>query len=584
MTPLPISHSVMERCLKVHLIALAPFLLILTTWATPPNISISEIQEHAVKLRHSGDPTTLHGVEVTRDLQTWDLIGSSTPDASGFVFVDPLAFLKNSTHFYRLNTNDPESVHRWRNDYPIEYRSGEEMDALPTFSWQAFPLPGATYHFEISLAILDGQGEPVVLGHPLVSVSGLTSPELTLSSSSVSPFQISSVYAYRVIAELPARRIIGRWTPVKGFGFAHLTESPFGPTPLGGGESPSYQPHDWATLLKLLNKLAAEKIAIHNALAENDLVEETALIRQLVELLKSPPELKEILETLLSNPETLTDPEATLKALCFLDELLGFVTLYDDNLSANKKEHLKRFKTNISKLKKNLETAKDRQGSLPGILKDLKGFLDKLKKEDENPLDYLNDLVKEKLLEKLNEMLAKKIGKKAAGAIVSIITDLISLGDLLLKLYQLDELCTEYNRLLLAGIANDPTGSTIPTRLITSKIRESDLNRTTITIAYKKLCWKPEATGDSNEGHWEVSEVSLADGTTSTSSPASEFHSEKSPDGRICLSKTINLDPSSLQCPPGAGPCIVFSEITKSYTNPSHTSVTNLFAGVIRCP
>lgn len=81
----------------------------------------------------------------------------------------------------------------------------------------------------------------------------------------------------------------------------------------------------------------------------------------------------------------------------------------------------------------------------------------------------------------------------------------------------------EYNRLLLDGIANDPRRSTKPSRSITGKVGTNELACTTVTVAYKKMCWKPVPDGDPDEGEREVSDVPQADGASSVERPASEI-------------------------------------------------------------
>lgn len=378
-------------------------------------------------------------------------------------------------------------------------------------------------------------------------------------------------YAYAVSAELnPLLSVRGRPVFVSGFGMT-LASATVAPST------------NWNALLRLLNELAQKKAEIQHALEQNPLVEETELINQLAILLKDPSSLTNVLDAILNDPGKLTDAEAALKGLCYLEALLEFVSLHDPNMKPATREKLKRYREKVKELKDRLEKAQDRQSKLPEVIEALKGLNDEFKNEAGDPLGYLARLLKDKLLEKLKEMLKKKLGEKAAGAIVSIISDLINFGALIEDLIDLHNICLQYNALLLAGIANDPTGTTEPSRLFTSKIPPADLDCTSITLSYKKMCWKPKSGGDPNEGDWQISDVPFDDGDTSKTRNAADINQGTAPDGRICLQLATVLDQQSLVCPPGEGPCIVFAEATHNCPGKAQKTY-RLFAGVIRCP
>lgn len=558
------------------------------TGFTQTSISLRALTEHAAELSHTGIAGETYGIERTATIGNsgWELVATSRELAPGqFQFNDDIALFQ-LMRFYRVSRGESPSVLDWIENYPLAYLDGQEADALPAFRWNPFPQAGTAYRFEIFETIPDGFGGHTPLTQPLVSVSGLIAPEYVMQPPEP-PLGIEVTYAYVVTAEpidLQSRRVRGRPVLLTGFGKNGATEGPLFPPPPFFSASEPGAVTNWGALLRMLNELAEKKAEIARAISNNPFVEEIELIKQLANILKNPSSITNALNGILNDPTSLTDGEATLKALCYLESVLEFVLLYDANMKAATREKLKRYHEKLEAIKKRLEEAQDRQSKLPEIIEELKGLKDEFDDEAGDPLGYIARLLKDKLLDKLQEMLAKKLGAKAAGAIISIIADLINFGDLLVQLGRLDSLCEQYNALLLRGIANDPAGATEPGRRFTSKVPEDRLDCTTITLAYKKMCWKPKPGGGANEGDWGVSDVAYDDGTTSKTRRAADIQTGTAPDGRICVELQTVLDPASLVCPAGEGPCIVFAEVTHKCDSPRSEYTVRLFAGVIRCP
>lgn len=550
-----------------------------------PVITVTNPVEYAIEISHFGLPGETHGIEMNACLNRWTLISGMDEDLPGyFRFLDPLALFEPAA-FYRVGAGESPAVLAWMNSYPITPGEGGEWDAFPSFRWLPVPVAGATYRFELFETFPNAAGGRVPLAGPILRAGGLRVPSYSLPAGHPE-IRPGIAYAWRVTAVTAQRDIRGR--PVIGTGFGIQRAGVGGlllPAPLVAALETEPQPFastNWGTLLEHLNKLARQKAMIAHAIAGNPLVEEIALIKQLAALLKDPSGITNILSGLLENPASLADPEATLKGLCYLDALLEFVTLYDDGMKPSTKKALKKLKERIEELKKRLEQAADRQSELPKIIEDLKGIQEEFKNEAGNPVSYILRLVRDKLIEKLEKILAKKLAdENAAAAIVSIISDLVNFGDLVVQLLRLESICTEYNRTLLTGIARDPTGQTTPGGYVFANLDPKKLTNTTVTIAPKKMCWVRKPGGGPNDGEWVVSDVHFSDGTSTKTVPASTHATDPSNPGYIQIPFT--LDPASLSCPPGQGPCIVFVEITINCPG-ADPAIVNLFKGVIRCP
>jgi hypothetical protein len=301
-------------------------------------------------------------------------------------------------------------------------------------------------------------------------------------------------------------------------------------------------------------------------------------------MLKNAEPLRAILSKLLSgDTEGLNDPAAVIKALCFLEKSLGFVADYGGKkLSQKTKDSLKGFKEGIARLKKDLEEAADKQEKLKETLADLEALIAALKKDGGDPAAVIADILGKRLFEKIREMLVKKLGEKAAGALISILQDLINFGDALISLATLEDLCREYNRLLLAAIAGDAADPMDPARKLESKVDPSMVNKNCqVRYSYRKLCFKRTPGGGPNDGHFMDHPVPFADGDTAKTFPLDSLVAGIGTDGRICLKKTFELDSAALSCPQGEGPCLVVLEIT--YICGTKSQTTRVQVGVIKC-
>ena len=538
--------------------------------------SVENFRSASVDVVHSGTPGRRYGLEVcaTPGLGQWELLGATLEELPGRFRGTDRDVLRHTNRFYRIAESYGAPEFAWMGNYPLAYVNDPEVDPDPRMTWRPYPLPGARYKFELFEAIPNGDGGWAPIYPPLMTAANLLSPSYQFRSGD--PNMVAGGrYLYRVSATLWPRNVPGRFVPIIGHGLSNSTErSDFVLVGTNGT--------DWAKVLKLLEELAAKKKAIADALAQNPLVEEAKLYEQLLQVLKNHDMLISTVKAILEGRlDTLNDPETAVKALCYLQKLIEFLANYDTKLSKEKRDALKKLAARLGELKKHLEGITDPVQKLQEAIDQIRRILQELQNGTTNPLDYLTDAIKDRLIEKLKEMLARKIGAKAAGALISVLQDLANLTDVLIQISTLEDLTREYNRILLEAIQND-TSSIDLRRTYTGRI-PADMEYCEVTLSYKKKCWKRNPDGGPYDGTWETSDVPFSDGTTSKSGPVGSFVEERTADGKIKIKIRTELDAAGLRCPHGAGPCIVYCEVTYRCTNPASTFTIRLFVGVIKC-
>jgi len=564
---------------------LFPLILAFAAWAGTTRLpaasrirSLETFRSASADVVHSGAPATLHGLEASTNLTGWELLGATTEELPGVYRGKDRGAMHHNTRFYRIAEGHSPAVYDWMTNYPISYPDGAEADPAPQFNWTPFPM-AASYRMEVFEAIPDGDGGLAPILEPVLSRPGLAAPFYSFVYGDAN-LAAGGRYLYRVTAEMGGWRVPGRFVPFTGHGVFNSSEGPMGAIFVPAGEGTGGT--DWKKVFEMLKKLQEQMEAIREALAKNPLVEEAALYEQLIQIIKNHGTVLDALKALLEgNTDALTDPDTVIKALCYLEKLLNFLSTYDTKMTAAQKEALKNLAQRVAAIKQALENATDKAAALQDALAQLRALMEALAGDTSGVLDYLKDALKEKLLEKLKAMLAKKLGEKAAGALISILTDLINLGDATINIQKLEDLRREFNRILLEAIRNDNT-SVNPGRTYTGRIPES-MGDCNVTISYKKRCWKRTPGGGEYDGTWEESSVPFSDGSTSKTEPVSRLWEDITSDGRIVVKFRTQLDPAGLRCPNGAGPCIVICEVTYTCPNGRAGLTVTLFVGVFKC-
>ncbi|MBP7949482.1 MAG: hypothetical protein KA004_07480 [Verrucomicrobiales bacterium] len=555
--------------------------------AEDPVIRSVSLRPFHIELMHSGDAGALHGLEFSTDCNTWSLLGPTTEISPGrFRFADP-SVIRQDRGFHRIQSGLDPALFGWQNAYPVTYIDGMSPDHDPVFIWAPLPGGALSYRFELFAALPDGDGGYAPSGLPLVSKAGLLVPGCEFSGGDAL-LMPGGMFAWRVVAVTPARLVPGRFVIIPGMEADAIAEDPLLPAALrggrGAGDCEGAAPN-WPQVLEMVKKIAEKKEEVRKALNENSLVEEKKLLEQLLLMLRDHEALKEALTSLLNGDSTkLSDPDTLLKALCYLDSMLEFVQNFDKNMTEKRRKALKKFAEKVKKHKEDLEKAQDRQALVDAILQDLSNFLSPSGEDGSAVIEYLKEAITDKLKEKLEEVLAKKLGAKAAGALVSIISDLVNMADLLLKLNELEDLCREYNRLLLKAIACDDGSRSGRGRKYHGSVDEKKLN-CNVTLSYHKRCFVRDANGGPNDGHWEDSPVRFSDGTSSVTKRYSQI--SNGPGSRMGTSAYelhMELHADDMGCPPGRGPCLLYLLIEERCPHdPSLDRDIALFAGVIKC-
>jgi hypothetical protein len=550
-------------------LAVWPMTLPLAFGATGPRISLEYRQESSV-IRHAGSGGQFYGLLLSSNTVDWELVAMMTQAPGGTNTVTDLSALYRDRQFYQVCQESNDSAFAWMENYGGNYDDGDEVDAIPFFSWTLYPYTGVTYQVEIFTAVPTGDGGLAPVPRPILSVSGLTGLSYSYHTNDP-PLWPGTAYFYSVSARQAARLVRGRPRLVFGHGAVEA------------GIRPTVQSAtDWRKLLKLLHELEKRKQELDEALRQNPINEERELYKQLAQLLANPEEIKATLDAILERRfSELQNPETVLKGLCYLEQLVRFLATHEKNLSERARQRLKQFADRLAAIKKELEEASDRGAKLQETLQQLENLINDFTAG--GMIDFLRDFIKKRLLEKLRELLVKKLGEKGAGALFSIFEDLSNLTDLLLTVSELDDLCRRFNRLLLDGIEDHPTPMPEDDVEYFDTIPQSFLDKT-VSISVKKRCWKPDPDGGPDDGTWETSTVPFADGSTTKSAPAETLVTGEKPDGRKCIQFPVALDPAGFSCPPGTGPCIVFGEVTYTCPDPPDSFTIRYFIGVIKCP
>ncbi len=486
------------------------------------------------------------------------------------------------TRIYQLHGEDLGAPPSWLDTYPISPLPGEEVGPLPSFEWQPavefvaiqpdqhfppggdpnFPFPPEVfYDFHLYEFETDSDGT-TLLAHegvrPILSVGGLTEPNYRFQFSDP-VLRPDRHYAYTVSAFVPAtaQMFTGRAIPFRSFLSTQTTI-------------------DWHKLFELIRQMQEELEHLRSQLNGNPLIQEVRLIEQLLAILQDDKALRDYVVAILQGEfdklkEKIFSTDTLIDVLEQLQKLLDYYINYDSDLSQAQKNALKFLKDRLDVIIDALETSQD----ISEAWEDLEALIEEIKNLVSDPVGYLVNLIKDKLVEQLIAQLAKHLGAKAAGAIVSILVDLVNAGSAIITAVQIAALEEEINKLLITAIEAE-TRTIYPSRLIEFRTHPNEED-CLVTAAYKKKCFKKADGGSRYKGTWEEHDVRMANGATSESEVAENLPVEN---GKRQFQ--VDMDPDDLVCPAGQGPCLVYLIFTIECPN-GNTRTHKIFIGVINC-
>ena len=107
-------------------------------------------------------------------------------------------------------------------------------------------------------------------------------------------------------------------------------------------------------------------------------------------------------------------------------------------------------------LKQLMDNHGDTAGLVQLIVNQLRALLQEARFDGTGLWEYIIGWVKDKALEKLKEVLEEELGKKAAGALLSILQDIYSSLDAIENIDDLKALCRTYNKTVIDAVRPVP--------------------------------------------------------------------------------------------------------------------------------
>lgn len=444
------------------------------------------------------------------------------------------------------------AIQTWEMSGALCPGNGNKTDSLPFFQYDPIPGNNVTYQLQIHSYI-----PPTSSGGPTYSlfhtISGLTVPAYAYALND--PVLNPGMYACQMAA------ILGNQT-------FFTTKTNF--EVVNAGEE-----IDPGELLEKIDRVRKQLDSLRNALESNPLIEETELIDILIGILSGDSTLMDLLNKILKGESVdISDPQTLVDALDLLEKLLRFLEKYDTGLSDSVKQQLHDLAVKVRywrmRLKKAIENGED-------ISEILNEIIDTIKSGSFSGIvDYIKNQILDSIKDRLKAILIKKLGTKAAGALISILIDLMNFTEAMLQIHSIEELTLLYNELILQYLGT---------------FSETDVNDTvwfsgtewaecTFTFQPMKVCWEAKKDGEKGEGTWEEHTMDFADGSKSKTKGAGEMSG-----GAGCKPNYYEFnDPvsdASKTCPEGQGPCIVYMKVTVS--NCPSAGTYYIFMGVIKC-
>lgn len=469
-----------------------------------------------------------------------DQLGNPVGDDSGFSVPEVFVLISEAL------------VQTWQETGSTCPGKNGKTDSLPFFSYDPFASTGVNYNLQIYQynPPTSSSRATYSLFHTIQSLKTPTYAYV-LNDPKLNP----GMYASQMVAQF------GNQT------FATLL-TPFNVVETQADIDPS-------DLLDKIDKVRKQIDSLRKALGSNPLVQEQELIELIVGLLSGESTLIDIIKKILNGESIdITDPQTLLDAMDYLEKLLRFLEKYDMGLSDSVKQQLHDLAVKIRYWRMRLRDAIEKGESVAEILNEI---LDAMKSGSfSGIIDYIQNQITEAIKDKLKEILVKKLGSKAAGALISIISDLINFTDALLQIKTLEELTILYNQLILDYI--NTYGET--TVNDTVWFSGAEWGNCTFTFQPKKVCWKAKAGGKKGEGDWKEHDMKFADGAKSKTKDAADMKGKGGCDPNY---HEFNdpVDEDSKSCPQGQGPCVVYMQVT--VTNCPKAGTYYIFMGVIKC-
>ncbi|HVT11646.1 MAG TPA: hypothetical protein VHE55_05225 [Fimbriimonadaceae bacterium] len=203
---------------------------------------------------------------------------------------------------------------------------------------------------------------------------------------------------------------------------------------------------DYAHLFDLLNALQQALDENTQAIESNPLMQELRLYELIGKLLQNPQQLIDAIKQIVDGKikecfDSLGTRDGAVKALDFLGKVIDFVVAHDSSLTPQQRSHLKDLRAGIDKLVKGND-------SLDELEKKVENLIEELKKLVDDPIGLLADKLENGLKSMLEKTIAEAIGEKAAGAMFSMLNDLMNFADFLKNQAKHDELRQKINDLL----------------------------------------------------------------------------------------------------------------------------------------
>lgn len=432
-------------------------------------------------------------------------------------------------------------------------------DGRPGFAWNPCDIPDPALRYRLSLHRVPADLTPadaLLLTAPQFVLEDLVQPWVNYPSQAA-PLLPGKTYVWQVeaysllipgnvLCSGPANRVVAQ---------------------------PVTPEEKLAELLRELERIGRELEKAGNDLEENPLVKEVRLIELIGSILRGEVDLgAEAVAALQAfincdnNALNALDADKLDKALATLQAVIKLILVAEDLKPAAR--------TALNGLIDRIQQVRDGLADLQTI----KEFTS----PDFDIWDYLKKQLHEGFNKAVNELaekaLAKVLGKKAAGAILSIVLDLYAFGDALFKLATIEDLRRAWNLLLLQAItAAGQTGLAIPcdyewiNRYVWTNCNEYTGAKFRVEPWVK--CWRPKPGGTAGEGSWVDCAASFTNQGTTTYGDKEDATRIEFGSGDMTVVKpqpspqrqyhfSLKFDTECV----GSGPCVigVMVEITKS--------------------
>ncbi|MCC5840930.1 MAG: hypothetical protein JJT96_12495 [Opitutales bacterium] len=573
-TPLCFSRFFRSRVRAVIFLSQFAVIAVATLHADPRAAEVVgpvESGASALGLVHWGDEGGAYAWERSGDLADWTVVGrsqSDVEDGERFLFEDRDFLFAVAPAFYRAVGGVPECALEWREDPAPEV---EALGFAPfnEISWAEIcddDSADIVYTLRIHPTTPDGMGGLVALPGIWMEV-----PDISGNSWLLDPLGLPDLlppFAFSVLAETPEWRVLSRpvifWPAEWEVMDFPDEDSLF---------SLMSQPASWNDYIRRAEELRRRIAELYEALRDNPLVADAALIDQIARMLADWDLLQEYVLALAEEQiPDFEDPEVLARVVCLLIDIIEFLLREDRGMNGANRQALRDFVAELKELK---ELMKEASEELETLVEKLRELIEAAKELAEDPLGFLADRARDRLLERLRDALIRRFGASVVNPVLSILSTMGTAADAILKANSIAELERQANLLVLQGIAAQPAEFNtrrdfildgIPARFLSCSVR----------FGYKRVCFVPTPGGQPGEGSFTEFDLPFADGSDTRTVPIGP--------GRFRVSSVLSA--AHVTCPPGAGPCyvVVYYEIICPDGTGTSQGSPALGTGAIRCP